>query len=116
MFHYCVLRTDQQIFSLHFPIHFISIAIFIFIHSLIDSNRINVPEWQFVYLNDSYNFVCDSDVYNLSIDHWTDVGNDAIHPGFLNNAQLSNEGQYTCTFTILNSIDKRTMNVIVLSK
>ena len=67
------------------------------IHSLIDSNCINVPEWQFVYLNDSYNFVCDSDVYNLSIDHWTDVENDSIHPGFLNNAQLSEERQYTCT-------------------
>ena len=45
----------------------IIILLFIFL----DVDRINVPLWQFVYLDDSYSLLYDSDVYSLEEISWT---------------------------------------------
>ena len=67
----------------------------------LDVDRINVPLWQFVYLDESYSLLYDiDDVYSLEEISWT--GPDSQdHNGTISSAEIEDEGIYTCSFVIM---------------
>lgn len=67
-----------------------------------------------MFLNESHTLICDSDAYNLTINEWTKE--EETYVGVVNNAQLSDEGNYKCDFTILGNENTRTTQLIVLGK
>ena len=66
----------------------------------LDVDRINVPPWQFVYLNESYSLLYDSDVYSLENIKWTGP-NSKKHSGTISSAEIEDEGIYKCSFVIM---------------
>ena len=66
----------------------------------LDVDRINVPLWQFVYLDESYKLLCDSDAYSPEEISWT--GPDSQdNNGTFSSAEIEDEGIYTCSFVIM---------------
>ena len=66
----------------------------------LDADRINVPVWQFVYLDESYTLLCDSDAYSLEEIRWT--GPDSQdHNGTISSAEIEDEGIYNCSVVIM---------------
>ena len=66
----------------------------------LDVDRINVPLWQFVYLDESYSLLYDSDVYSLEEIRW--IGPDSQdHNGTISSAEIEDEGMYSCSFVIM---------------
>ena len=90
----------------------IIILLFIFL----DVDRINVPLWQFVYLDDSYSLLYDSDVYSLEEISWT--GPDSQdHTGPISSVEIEDEGIYRCSFLIMGAkSDFFTTTLYVLGK
>ena len=66
----------------------------------LDVDRINIPLWQFVYLDESYSLLYDSDVYSLEEIRW--IGPDSQdHNGTISSAEIEDEGIYRCSFVIM---------------
>ena len=90
------------------------ILIFIFL----DVNRINVPLWQFVYLDDSYSLLYDiDDVYSLEEISWTGPNSTQDHTGTISSAEIEDEGIYRYSFVIMGAKnDSFTTTLYVLGK
>ena len=89
----------------------------IFLLIFLDVGRINVPLWQFVYLDESYSLLCDiDDVYSLEEISWT--GPDSQdHNGTISSAEIGDEGMYKCSFVIMGAkSDFFTTNLYVLGE
>ena len=90
------------------------ICLVIIIIIIIDSSSVNVPVYQFVYVNESYSLVCGSIEYELTVNKWTKNGNSNKTDSIINDAQLIDEGNYTCHFSIYDNNNTNTTQLIVL--
>ena len=82
----------------------------------LDVDRINVPLWQFVYLDESYSLLCDSDVYRLENISWTGPHSEEQY-GTISSAEIEDEGIYKCSFVIMDAkINPFTTTLYVLGE
>ena len=83
----------------------------------LDVDRINVPLWQFVYLDESYSLLYDiDDVYSLEEISWTGPDSED-HNGTISSAEIEDEGIYRCSFVIMGAkSDSFTTTLYVLGE
>ena len=90
--HFNILRVNQDLMEI------IILPILLLIY--LDVDRINVPVWQFAYLDESYSLLCDSDVYSLEQINWTGPHSEENN-GTISSAEIEDEGIYSCSFVIM---------------
>ena len=92
------------------------IILLILLLIFLDVDRINVPRWQFVYLDEPYSLLYDIDIYSLEEISWTGPDSQE-HNGTISCAEIDDEGIYSCSFLIMGAkSDTFTTTLYVLGK